>query len=198
MKKLLSILALVAMLAACSPYTLVNSEVYNNADLSSYKTFRIVTPEMGKLPPGMQMVTYYNIAAAIREQMVDRGFSEDPTSPLLINIAVTTQREIQTEPAIPPGYFPYNGPYYPYWMYPRSFYWSNYYANAQVITGIYKEGVLTMDMVNIDEKIPLFSASVATIINNGQGQYRNLEGIAEAVQVLFSKFPVPLLPQYRK
>lgn len=198
MKKLLAFLAVAALLTACSPYSLVNSEVYNNADLRSYHTFRIVTPEMGKLPPGMEMVTYYNIAAAIREQMVDRGFAEDPNSPLLVNIAVTTQREIQTEPAVPPGYFPYNGPYYPYWMYPRSYYWSNYYANAQVITGIYKEGVLTMDMVNIDEKLPLYSSSVATIINSGESGYRNLEGIAQAVQVLFSKFPVPLLPQYRK
>lgn len=198
MKKLLAFLAVAALLTACSPYSLVNSEVYNNADLRSYHTFRIVTPAMGKLPPGMEMVTYYNIAAAIREQMVDRGFAEDPNSPLLVNIAVTTQREIQTEPAVPPGYFPYNGPYYPYWMYPRSYYWSNYYANAQVITGIYKEGVLTMDMVNIDEKLPLYSSSVATIINSGESGYRNLEGIAQAVQVLFSKFPVPLLPQYRK
>lgn len=198
MKKLLAFLAVAALLTACSPYSLVNSEVYNNADLRSYHTFRIVTPAMGKLPPGMEMVTYYNIAAAIREQMVDRGFAEDPASPLLVNIAVTTQREIQTEPAVPPGYFPYNGPYYPYWMYPRSYYWSNYYANAQVITGIYKEGVLTMDMVNIDEKLPLYSSSVATIINSGDSGYRNLEGIAQAVQVLFSKFPVPLLPQYRK
>lgn len=198
MKKLFSILALAVLLTACGSYSLVNSEVYNNADLRSYKTFRIVTPGMGKLPPGMQMVTYYNIAAAIREQMVERGFTEDPKSPLLINIAVTTRREIQTEPAVPPGYFPYNGPYYPYWMYPRNFYWNSYYSNARVITGIYKEGVLTMDMVNIAEKLPLFSASVATIIDNGQGQYRNLDGIADAVQVLFSKFPVPLLHQYKK
>lgn len=198
MKKVFALWVIAALLTACSPYSLVNSEVYNNADLRSYHTFRIVTPDMGKLPLGMEMVTYYNIAAAIREQMVERGFTESPDSPLLINIAVTTQREIQTEPAVPPGYFPYNGPYYPYWVYPRSYYWSNYYSNAQVITGIYKEGVLTMDMVNIDEKLPLYSSSVATIINNGQGQYRNLVGIAEAVQVLFSKFPVPLLPQYKK
>lgn len=201
MKRFLPIIALVALLTSCSQYQLVNSEVYNNADLSSYKTFRIVTPEEGKLPPGMEMVTYYNIAAAIREQMVERGYTESPTSPLLINIAVTTQREISTEPALPPGAFPYNGPYYPYWMYPRYNYWTNYYANAQVITGIYKEGVLTMDMVNINEKIPLYSSSVATIINNGgsgPSQYRNLEAIAQAVDVLFSKYPVPLLPQYRK
>ena len=82
-------------------------------------------------------------------------------------------------------------------MWPRDYYWSNYYANAQIITGIYKEGVLTMDMVNIDTKVPLFSASVATIMENGQAQFRDLKSIAEAVQTLFSKFPVPLLPQYR-
>ena len=81
-------------------------------------------------------------------------------------------------------------------MAPQLF-WQNYYSNAQVIIGIDKEGVLSMDFVNIAEKLPLYSASVATIINNGTGQFRNLEGIAQAVQTLFSKFPVPLLPKYK-
>ena len=189
------------MLTACSPYSLVNSETYNDANLAEYSTFRIVTPDMGQLPPGMEMVTYYNIAAAIREQMAERGFTESPTSPLLVNIPVTTQRQIETEPLMPAGYFPYNGPYYPYYMWPRfnyGPYWNPaYYSNAQVITGIYKEGVLTMDMVNIDTKTPLFSASVSTIIDGGGDGYQDLKGITDAVQTLFSKFPVPLLPQYR-
>lgn len=203
MKKiLLMTLAVAAMiLGGCSPFSLVNSETYNDADLASYKTFHIVTPADGQLPPGMQLVTYYNIAAAIREQMIMRGFTEDPNSPLLVNIGLTVHKEIETEPALPPGYFPYSGPYYngmyPYFMYPRSMYWQNYYANARIITGIYREGVLTMDMVNMVEKLPLFSASVATILENGNAQFRNLTGIAEAVQTLFSKFPVPLLPEYR-
>ena len=83
-------------------------------------------------------------------------------------------------------------------MYPRYNYWPGYYSNAQVITGIYREGVLTMDMVNIDTKVPLYSSSVATILQNGESQFRDLKGIAEAAQTLCSKFPVPLLPQYRK
>ena len=202
MKKMLSLAALVMALvmAGCSPFALVNSETYNNADLADYHTFRIVTPDEGRLPPGMAMVTYYNIAAAIREQMLERGFTEDPSSPMLINIGITIHREIQTEPALPPGYTPYAGPYYngyyPFFIYPRNVYWSSYYANARVITGIYKEGVLTMDIVNIDRKLPLYSASVATIINNGQAQFRNLKGIAEAVQTPFSEFPVkPLVPR---
>lgn len=201
MKKSLVSLMTLILLTGCSQYTLVNNETYNNADLAEYHTFHIITPDEGKLPPGMQMVTYYNIAAAIREQMIERGFTEDPNSPLLINIGLTVHREIQTEPALPLGYFPYNGPYYngyyPFYMYPRDYYWRNYYANAQVITGIYKEGVLSMDFVDIKEKLPLYSASVATIIDNGQGQYRNLSGIADAVKTLFSRFPVPLLPQYK-
>ena len=186
---------------SCSPYALVNSETYNNAVLSDYHTFRIVTPEDGHLPPGMAMVTYYNIAAAIREELTERGFTEDANSPLLVNIGLTVHREISTEPALPPGYLPYSGPYYngyfPYFMYPRNNYLANYYANAQVITGIYREGVLTMDLVNIKEKLPLYSASVATIMENGESRFRDLKGIAEAVETLFSRFPVPLEPQYR-
>lgn len=202
MKKIIMMIAAVAVLCGCSQYALVNSEVYNNADLAAYKTFRIVTPDEGKTPPGMQMVTYYNIAAAIREQMVERGFTEDPSSPLLINMAVSVQKELQTEPLYQ-NYYPYYGPapypaYYPFFMYPRQYYWPQPDPNAQVITGIYREGVLTMDMVNIDKKIPLYSSSVATILDgNGVGQFRNLKGIDQAVQVLFSRFPVPMLPQYK-
>lgn len=206
MKKFFAILFAGLLLCACSPFSLVNSETYNNADLTDYHTFRIVTPADGNLPPGMQMVTYYNIAAGIREQMVDRGFTEDPNSPLLINIGLTVHKEIATEPLVnaygPGAWAPVPGPFYngcyPYFMYPRYNYWPGYYSNAQVITGIYKEGVLTMDMVNIDTKVPLYSSSVATILQNGESQFRDLKGIAEAVQTLFSKFPVPLLPQYKK
>lgn len=204
MKKILMMAAGMAMMmSSCSTFTLVNDETYNNADLAEYKTFRIVTPEEGKMPPGMEMVTYYNIAAAIREQMVDRGYTESPTSPMLINIGLTVQKELATEPVLPPNYYPYYGPapaprFYPFFMYPRQYYWPAYYQNAQVITGVYREGVLTMDIVNIDTKVPLYSASVATILNgNGNGQFRNLKGIYEAVNTLFSKFPVKVLPQYR-
>lgn len=204
--KALAVGGLLSSLASCSPFTLVNSETYNNADLANYKTFRIVTPDSdNKLPPGMQMVTYYNIAAAIREQMVERGFVESAESPMLINIGLTTKKEIETAPAYPAGVpmgppYPYWGPYYngyrPWFMYPRGYYLPGYYSDARVITGIYNEGVLTMDFINVPRHLALYSASVATILN-GSGQFRNLESIAQAVNTLFSKFPVPLLPEYR-
>lgn len=202
------LLVFVSTLTGCSQYTLVNSETYNGADLASYKTFRIVTPDdNNQLPPTMTYVTYYNIAAAVREQMVERGYVESPDGALLINLGLTVHKEIATEPLSmampqPPVAPPYFGPYYrgmgPWFIYPRVNYMPGYYSNARVITGIYKEGVLTMDIVNMQQKLPLFSSSVATILQDGDAQFRNLQGIAQAVDVLFSKFPVPLLPQYRK
>ena len=215
-----AVLLAATSLSSCSTFSLVNSEVYNNANLADFHTFRIITPDEGKLPPGMEMVTYYNIAAAIREQMVERGYVESPESPIIINIGLTVKNEVYTEPIAalappppppgpigpmgpPPGpgpnWFPYPGPgpapgFAPYFMMPRAYYWN---PNAQVVTGIYKEGVLTMDIVNIQTKLALFSSSVATILENGDSQFRNLSGIAQAVQTLFEKYPVPLLPQYR-
>lgn len=203
---------LLAGLTSCSTFTLVDSQVYNNANLADFHTFRIITPDEGKMPPGMQLVTYYNIAAAIREQMVERGYVEDPQSPIVINIGITVKNEVYTQPistlAPPPGpigpppmnWFPYGGPppypgYAPFFMMPRSYYWN---PNVQVVTGVYKEGVLTMDIVDMATKTALFSSSVATILQNGDPQFRNLSGIAQAVQTLFEKYPVPLLPEYRK
>lgn len=205
-------------LTGCSSYTLTNSESYVGADLSSYHTFRMVSPHDGNLPPGMSMVSYYNITAAIREQLVERGFTEDPNSPLLVNIGLTVKKQlvdvpvtqtVQTAPAAPlppvapvpaplphPGMHPGHGPamngVVPVFIYPRPYYMPNYTTVTQWVPSIYKEGVLTMDLVNIEKEEPVYTASVATILDNGDSELQTLSGITKAVQVLFSKFPVPV------
>lgn len=216
-----ALLASLLAFTSCSSYVLTNSESYVGANLSSFKTFRIVNPHDGDLPPGMSMVSYYNIAAAIREQMVERGFSEDPNSPLLVNIGLTVNKKlvdvpytqtIQTGPYVPPppalpplprpvrpgvGPVPGHGPamngVVPVFMYPRSYYWPHYTTVTQWVPSIYKEGVLTMDLVDISKEEPVYTASVATILDNGDSQLQTLSGIAKAVQVLFSKFPIPVV-----
>lgn len=227
MKKYVGIIAafvtMVLSLTGCSSYTLINSESYVGSDLSSFHTFRIVSPHDGDLPPGMSMVSYYNIAAAIREQMVERGFTEDPASPLLVNIGLTVKKQlvnepytqtVQTGPAVPPpvmpgpavppplprpmrpGVGPGPGPavngVVPVFMYPRSYYWPNYTTVTQWVPTIYKEGVLTIDLVDLSGEKPVYTASVATILDNGDSQLQSLSGIAQAVKVLFSKFPIPI------
>lgn len=197
-KYLLLIAASMMFFTSCRPYSLVNSETYDNADLKAYSTFRIIAPDdTARLPKGMEMNTYCDIAAAIREQMFERGYREDPSSPLLINLGVTVTRHIDSAPALPPGYTVHAGPSYtgcyPVFMYPRRNYWSADYADDEVIGGIYKEGVLTIDLVNTVSNTPLYTASVATITtteDTDQPRFRDHAAISEAARTLFSHFPV--------
>lgn len=220
MKKTISIILAVAAallaLSGCSSYTLTNSEQYVGANLSDFHTFRLVTPSDGDLPPGMSMVTYYNIMAAIREQLTERGFTEDPNSPLLVNIGLTVKKDLvdvpvtQTVPTgpvvppvapplprpVPPGPHPGHGPamngVVPTFIYPRPYYMQNYTTVTQWVPSVYKEGVLTMDLVDINKEEPVYTASVATILDNGDSELQTLSGITKAVKVLFSKFPIPM------
>ena len=66
--------AFLLLFSSCSPFSLVNSTVYNNSNLASYKTFRIVTPADGSMPPIMSMVGFYNIAVSIRTRVLEVGF----------------------------------------------------------------------------------------------------------------------------
>ncbi|MEG1615854.1 MAG: DUF4136 domain-containing protein [Bacteroidales bacterium] len=198
MKKVLFSILAVSMLLiwGCSPYTLQNSTVYNDANVGAIKTFRIATPENDQLPPKMSMTDYYNISNAIRQQLTMRGFTETPDSPILVNFGLTVETNIQTQPALPAGYWPgyWNGwgGWRSYWIYPRSMYLQNYYQNAELITGIQKEGVLTIDMVNTADKSYVWSASVSSILTPGNKEIRNNAAVQEIVALAFKKFPVSL------
>lgn len=193
---LLGLLLLAA--AACSPYTLLNSTTYNNADIRAFTTFRIARPKGGRLPPHMTMVDYQNIANAIRVQLEGRGWREDPSSPILVNFGLTIKTTIETEPAIPPGFYSPSywygfGPWRNYWISPRQAYLQNYYQNAEIITGIEKNGVLTIDIVDTQDLQYVWSASVESILTAGDTQIRNQSSVQKIVAVAFSKFPVPLV-----
>ncbi|MDE5790982.1 MAG: DUF4136 domain-containing protein [Muribaculaceae bacterium] len=78
-------------------------------------------------------------------------------------------------------------------MYPRPYYMPNYTTYTQWVPSIYKEGVLTIDLVDLTDQKPVYTASVATILDNGDSQLQSLSGITQAVKVLFSKFPIPIV-----
>ena len=77
-------------------------------------------------------------------------------------------------------------------MYPGAYYWPLYTTVTQWVPTIYKEGVLTMDLVDVTAEKPVYTASVATILGNGDSQLQTLSGITKAVKVLFSRFPVAI------
>lgn len=168
---------------ACSPYTLLDSKVLNNADLAAYKTYQIATPQDGKLPVQLNNAAYQNIAAAIRKQMQIRGYQEASNSPLLINIGIVVNDNIETKSAVPPSYSPY-------FLSPRAAYYRNYYQGAQLITNINKEGVLTIDMVDRRDNKYLYTASVGNLIDRADDKVKDMTQVDDAMAALFRNFPV--------
>ena len=92
-------------------------------------------------------------------------------------------------PAPGPG-APLPPPGGPQFVYPRTY----YTTYTQWVPTVYQQGTLIMDLVNLPQKQMLYTSSVATILD-GSGRLQTLQGIAEAVKVLFSKFPVPIPKQ---
>ena len=73
---------------------------------------------------------------------------------------------------------------------PRDSYWTDPALYTRVIKGIYNEGVLTIDMIDTRLMKPMYSSSVSGIIDHTEGKYLDSLGINDAVDVMFSKFPV--------
>lgn len=199
--RLLSAILVILITTFCScnsSYSVVNSETYDDAGLESHKTFHIVDLKMGALPPHMDRLTYENIVSAIRGEMLERGYKESPGSPLLVNFAVTVHDETVLSPS---GHEYNDGPYYsgtyPCYIYPQDHYWDDYFLDAGVIDGIYEEGVLTIDIINIKKKETLYTSSVASIMDS-YGNYRDVTEIGKAVTKLFSDYPVRPLSQYSR
>ncbi len=188
---------MIMSLMSCSSFSLVNSEVYDHDALASHKTFHIVDLKMGTLPPQVDSETYECIVEAIRTQMLERGYRESANSPLLINFAITVHNDtVLTHPGSKETDGPHYSGTYPCYIYPQEYYWASHYLDAGVIDGIYEDGVLTIDVVNIKKKEPLFTSSVASIVDI-DGNYRNDSEIDKAVILLFSDYPVAPMPQYR-
>lgn len=192
MKKFSIIIAAIALLGACSNYELLNSSVYNPEKLAQIKTYRIAKPKYDQLPPNMNMTDYQNIASAIRQQLNSRGLKEDSTSINLVNFGITIKTSIVTQsnyPAPPPYWYGFGG-WNSYWMYPRYDYLPMYYGNVQLVSEVQKNGVLTIDIVDIKDHTYLWSASVENLVNSMDQQILPYSEVAPLVATAFSEFPI--------
>lgn len=195
MKKFLIIVAVITVLFnGCSNYELLNSSVYNPKKLIAIKTYRIAKPKSDQLPPNMNMTDYNNIAMAIRQQMNMRGLKEDSTSSNLINFGLTVKTSIVTQSNYPPPplYWYGFGGWNSYWMYPRYDYLPAYYGNIQLVSEVQKNGVLTIDIVDIIDHTYLWSASVENLVDNSNLQIIPYSEVQPLVATAFSEFPIPL------
>ncbi|MEG0949383.1 MAG: DUF4136 domain-containing protein [Bacteroidales bacterium] len=180
MRNILYIFGLL-LLTACSSYTVLDSKVYNNAVLSQYKTFAIAKPEGNSMPPGMKMRDFDALATAVRDQLIRRGYVESSNPELLVYIGISIVDKIETKDAIPPAT--------PYYFGRRASWMRNYYSDTKLITGIGKEGTVSVDIVDEKKQQVVYAGAVGSVMNQQQ-HIRDLEELNKAMDALFKNFPV--------
>ena len=174
--------SLLLCVLGCSPYTVLESMVINKADLSAYRTFRIASPDASLLPVRFSMRDFNIITNVVKTQMLMRGYKESSNADLLINIGIVVTDNIETKDAIPP--------ITPFFVSKREAYYRDYYQDAKVITGINKEGVLTIDMIDTRNDMYLYTASVGNLVDKADHKIKESEEVEKAVEALFKSYPV--------
>lgn len=187
MKKTFSLLIIIAaVVSSCSPFSLESSKVLNNADLSTYKSFSIQPANEATLPEGVFIGDVNNIYKEVANQLIARGYKEVPSNPeMLICLALSVSNKVETKDAIPTTGFGYH------YFGPRASYVHSYYDDAKIVTGISKEGNLMMDIVDAKNNIHIFCAEVSAVADGTK--IKDLQKIREAVSMMFSRYPVPIV-----
>jgi hypothetical protein len=117
---------------------------------------------------------------------------EDSTSVNLVNFGLTVKTSVVTQsnyPAPPPYWYGFGG-WNSYWMYPRYTYLPMYYGNVQLVSEVQKNGVLTIDIVDLQDHTYLWSASVENLINTANQQILPYSEVKPLVATAFSEFPI--------
>jgi len=102
-----------ALLASCSPSLKVTTDYDKAANFSAYKTFNFYNL---KTTGSVSQLNVDRIIAAIKANLVSKGFTETTSNPDLMVNAVTIFKEKQSTTATT-NYYGYGGMYRPYGYY---------------------------------------------------------------------------------
>jgi hypothetical protein len=140
--------------SSCAVTPDIHRDTNPAATFASYKTFGFFSP-LATDKSGYQSVFTAHLKDATRLAMESKGYVFSESSPdLLINFYANVQdkQEIQTTPASPMRYM---GGYYGY----RSAYYYGGFNAATVQTVNYKQGTLTVDVIDAKKKMLAWTAT---------------------------------------
>lgn len=141
----LTILAGCAALAACASGPEIRSDTNPSADFSAYRTFAFFSP-IGTDQGGYETVLTARLKQASRRNLEAKGYVFSESDPdLLVNFYANIEdkqeiRAYSTGPTVGVGYYGYRRGYYGGW------------GTTEVQTVNYKEGTLTIDVVDARRK----------------------------------------------
>ena len=171
-------------LTACSSGPDVKALSDPSANFSQYQTFGFVSP-LGTDRSGYQSVVSQQLIASTRREMEARGLRYDATNPQLLvnfNAQLNDKMRVTTVPEpLPPGYG--------YYGYRRGFYnpWPLYADRTEVTQ--YREGTLTIDVVDAARKQMIWEGTVTKSVTD-KDQQNVTAALDAAVTAAFGKFPI--------
>ncbi len=167
---------LVIVISFCStPQVIVEHSEYENFNLQEYTTFSFMKIDQSEteVPLFAQAIDF--LKQEITTQMTSRGLSEDPAAgELKINLGLVIENKEQTrETNLATDPFMYSGQ--------RSYTWKS----EEVVVNKYKEGTLTMHLVDSETNAAVWVGTVSDIIPTKQEKKQ--AAIEAAVSSLFEK-----------
>ncbi|HEX3023639.1 MAG TPA: DUF4136 domain-containing protein [Chitinophagaceae bacterium] len=167
---------LLLLLASCSPMKIVYTKTTDTIDFNKYKTFNFYELKASGDTTTKNFTGRTNILKhAIIGEMNKRGYLQTNTNPdLLINIGIVVrqQTDFRTDAT------KYTGQ-------------QNYSLKSdKIIAGFFKEGAVTLDIVDAAQNSIVWKGSVEGIVPNNRS---SLQKLAEnGMKKLFKKYPVEI------
>jgi hypothetical protein len=154
--------AAIILIAACASAPTIHHDTNPAATFSSYKTFGFLSPLATDKFPYESLLTQH-LKDATRRAMESKGYIFSASSPdLLLNFYVNIQdkQDVRTAPGST-AFVGYAGGYYGY---RRGYY--RVYNTATVETVNYKQGTLTIDLVDARQKVLAWTATAEGRVSN--------------------------------
>ncbi|AKD54518.1 DUF4136 domain-containing protein [Spirosoma radiotolerans] len=175
------LLVLISVVAGCSSYRIVKNEQDGSANWSTYRTFAFIdTSRIDPSPGTTYQAMMEQVKRAVAVELVNRGYQQVTGDPiagqpdLLVNIGTVVNEKTQTRPTTI-----YEAPRY---IGQRRYHWQS----QEVPVGTYREGTLSLHIVDSRRENLLWDAAVSSILSK---KGVTPEQINEAVAKVFSKFP---------
>ena len=178
MKKIALTLCFLLIVTFGFSQTLVSYNKTEGVDFSKYKTYKIDSLEIKKIPEFEPQKAGLNLLMLeIIKQMNARGYEKVSENPdLLINIGLVLEEGVQTrETSIRDA---------PYYIGQRNYHWES----EEVVVGKYTEGTVTLDLIDSDKNAMIWQAVSSGVLS--KKREKNKKRIVKGVNKLFKKFPV--------
>jgi Domain of unknown function (DUF4136) len=175
--------AATVLISACVSTPAIHRETNPGATFTSYKTFGFLSPLATDKFPYESLLTQH-LKDAARHTMESKGYVfSNSTADLLLNFYVNIQdkQDVRTTPG-PVRYAGYAGGYYGY----RTGYY-RVFNTATVETVNYKQGTLTIDLIDAKQKVLAWTATAESRVSNDA-----LKNPGPAIDTLVTNMMAPL------